>query len=127
MTADDSGDSQSDASPPADQPVEAPGGSETRDAGGTSGRDIEVPLRVYKAITVFTTLFAVATVVGGFILLDQATNRARAAVSEINPLIALLGIALILGGAATYAFSTRFRAEGMGKPKDDTDEDADNG
>ncbi|MFD1589237.1 hypothetical protein ACFR9U_19845 [Halorientalis brevis] len=84
-------------------------------------------MRVYKAVTVFTTLFAVVTVVVGFALLDLATDRARAALSEIDPVLALVGIALILGGAAAYAFSTRFRAEGMGKPKDDTDEDSDNG
>ncbi|WP_136716439.1 DUF7315 family membrane protein [Halorientalis salina] len=97
------------------------------ESGGKSGRDIVVPMRVYKAVTVFTTLFAVATVVGGFVLLDLATDRAQATVSEIQPLVALLGIGLIVGGAAAYAFSTRFRAEGMGKSKDDTDEGSDNG
>ena len=84
-------------------------------------------MRVYKAVTVFTTLFAVVTVVVGFVLLDQATDQARAELTEIDPVLALLGIGLIVGGAAAYAFSTRFRAEGMGKPKDDTDEDSDNG
>ncbi|AQL44570.1 hypothetical protein BV210_14385 [Halorientalis sp. IM1011] len=84
-------------------------------------------MRVYKAITVFTTLFAIVTVVGGFVVLDSATNRATASLSEIQPLAALAGIGLILAGAAAYAFSTRFRAEGMGKSKDDTDEQSDNG
>jgi len=84
-------------------------------------------MRVYKAVTVFTTLFAVVTVVVGFALLDLATDRARAPISEIEPVLALVGIVLIVGGAAAYAFSTRFRAEGMGKPKDDTDEGSDNG
>jgi hypothetical protein len=90
-------------------------------------RDVVVPMRVYKAVTVFTTLFAVVTVVGGFIVLDTATNRARASLSDVDPVLALVGIGLIVAGAAAYAFSTRFRAEGMGKSKDDTDEDSDNG
>jgi len=98
------------------------------DAGGESKtRDVVVPMRVYKAVTVFTTLFAVATVVGGFIVLDTATNRARATLADVDPLLALLGVGLIVAGAAAYAFSTRFRAEGMGKSKDDTDEVSDNG
>ncbi len=90
-------------------------------------RDIEVPMRVYKSITVFTTMFAILTVVGGFVLLDSATNRATASLSDIQPVAALAGVGLIVVGAAAYAFSTRFRAEGMGKSKDDTDESVDNG
>ncbi|WP_336002533.1 DUF7315 family membrane protein [Halorientalis halophila] len=90
-------------------------------------RGVEVPMRVYKAVTVFTTLFAIITVVGGFVLLDSATNRATASLSEIRPVAALLAIGLILVGAAAYAFSTRFQAAGMGKSKDDTDEHTDNG
>ncbi|MFB6083895.1 MAG: hypothetical protein ABEJ94_06600 [Halorientalis sp.] len=84
-------------------------------------------MRVYKAITVFTTLFAIVTVVGGFVVLDSATNRATASLSEIKPVAALFGVGLILAGAAAYAFSTRFRAAGMGKSKDDTDEQSSNG
>jgi len=97
------------------------------ESGDRSGRDVVVPMRVYKAVTVFTTLFAVATVVGGFVLLDTATNRAQADLADVEPLLALLGIGLIVVGAAAYAFSTRFRAAGMGKSKDDTDEVSDNG
>jgi hypothetical protein len=97
--------------------------SETDDA----ARTVVVPDRIYKSVTVFSTLFAVVTVVGGFILLDSATNRATATLSEIDPLGALAGLALILLGAVTYAFSTRFQAEGMGNPKDDADEPSDNG
>lgn len=89
---------------------------------GEGDRDVEVPMRVYKSITVFTTMFAILTVVIGFVLLDSATNRATASLSDIQPLAALAGIGLIVVGAAAYAFSTRFRAEGMGKSKDDTDE-----
>jgi hypothetical protein len=91
------------------------------DAGG-GGRDVLVPLRVYKAVTVFSTLFAVILVLGGFVLLDAATERATAPVDEIDPLVLIVGLASIAGGAAVYAFGTRFRAEGMGTPKDDADE-----
>ncbi|PSP85435.1 hypothetical protein BRC83_02955 [Halobacteriales archaeon QS_1_68_17] len=86
-----------------------------------------VPLRVYKAVTVFSTLFAVLTVVVGFVLLDSATDRARAPLSEIDPVLALVGLGLIAAGAITYAYSTRFRAEGMGNAKDDADEPSDDG
>ncbi|WP_435195535.1 DUF7315 family membrane protein [Natronomonas sp. EA1] len=88
---------------------------------GPSGRDVEVPLEVYKAVTVFSTLFAVVMVVLGFILLDSATQRATAAVDDINVVLAVAGLAAIAVGAGTYAFSTRFRAQGMGKPKDGAD------
>jgi len=112
--------SSDDSSP--DQSPDQPAGARER-----RGRDVVVPMRVYKAVTVFTTLFAVATVVGGFVLLDTATNRATAALDEVQPVLALLGVGLIVVGAAAYAFSTRFRAAGMGKSKDDTDEPSDNG
>jgi hypothetical protein len=92
----------------------------------TNSRDVVVPLRLYKAVTVFSTLFAIITVVGGFIVLDTATNRARASMSELDPWLALGGLVLIGAGAAVYAFSTRFRASGMGKSKDATDESSDN-
>jgi hypothetical protein len=94
---------------------------------GPRGRDVEVPLDVYKAVTVFSTLFAVLAVVVGFVLIDTATNRAQAAVEDVNLLLALLGLGAIALGAATYAFSTRFRARGMGKSKDDDTQDAGNG
>jgi hypothetical protein len=104
-------------------PVDA----DATDVGDSDGRDVVVPMRVYKSITVFTTLFAVFSVVGGFVLLDTATDRARAPLSEVDPILALVGIGLILSGAAVYAFSTRFRADGMGKSKDDTDGGKNNG
>jgi hypothetical protein len=105
----------------ADTPEEEP------EARAEGARDVIVPLRVYKAVTVFSTLFAVVFVLAGFVLLDSATNRATAELSEIDPLLALLGIGLLVGGAAVYAFSTRFRTEGMGKSKDESDEGSDNG
>lgn len=79
---------------------------------------VVVPMRVYKTVTVFSTLFAVVGVVGGFILLDIATNRAAADIGEINPLVALLGVGLIVLSAAVYAFSTRFQAAEMGNAKE---------
>ena len=94
---------------------------------GSSGREVVVPLRLYKTITVFSTVIAVVAILGGFILLDMATDRAQAAASDVSIAVALLGVALILGGAATYAFSTRFRTEGMGNAKDAADEPTDNG
>lgn len=88
---------------------------------GPSGRDVEVPLEVYKAVTVFSTLFAVLAVVGGFVILDSATQRATAAPEDVNVLLAVVGLGAIAVGAGTYAFATRFRARGMGKPKDGGD------
>jgi len=106
--------------------ADADPGTDT-DSDADAARTVVVPDRIYKSVTVFSTLFAVVTVVGGFVLLDSATNRATAALSEVDPFGALAGLGLILLGAATYAFSTRFRAEGMGNPKDDADEPSDNG
>jgi hypothetical protein len=68
-------------------------------------------MRLYKTVTVFSTLIAVVAVICGFVLLDAATQRASASLEEVNPLLALLGLACIAGGGAVYAFSTRFRAE----------------
>jgi hypothetical protein len=106
---------------------DAAGDSGRDDADSGAGRDVVVPLRVYKAVTVFSTLFAVAFVLAGFILLDVATDRATADVSEIDPGLLIVGLAGIIGGAVVYALGTRFRAAGMGKPKDDADEATDNG
>ena len=98
-----------------------------RSSGEGSQREVVVPLRVYKTVTVFSTLFAIASVVGGFILVDVATERASAPASEIDIPIAIVGIGLILAGTVVYAFSTRFRTEEMGKSKDDADEPSSNG
>ncbi|WP_435335514.1 DUF7315 family membrane protein [Haloarchaeobius sp. TZWWS8] len=100
---------------------------ESGESAGPRSREVEVPLRLYKTVTVFATLLAMVGVIGGFVLLDTATNRAQAELSEINVLLALLGLGLIVAGSAIYAFSTRFRTAGMGKSKDDTDEGSDNG
>ena len=102
----------------------AAGDSGVADESGdrSDARDVEVPMRVYKTVTVFSTLFAVIFVLAGFLLLDRATERATAAFSEVDPVLAVLGLLSIVAGAAVYAYGTRFRAEGMGKPKDRSDE-----
>lgn len=94
---------------------------------GNGGRDVVVPLRLYKTVTVVSTLLAVAGVVAGFMLLDAATNAGRAAVADINGPLAVLGLLLIIGGAVVFAYGSRFRAPGMGKAKDDTDEPSSDG
>ena len=120
-TADDaSGQPTTDA--PRTDASERPG---DQSGSGGGGRDVEVPMRVYKTVTVFSTLFAVAFVLGGFLLLDRATDRATASLSEVDPILAVLGLLGIVAGAAVYAFGTRFRAEGMGTPKDRPDEPPD--
>ena len=113
--------------------TDPPSTEATRPSGATTGdgdervRSVVVPDRVYKTVTVFSTLFAVVCVVGGFLLVDEATNRATLPAAEVDPVVALAGIGLIVLGAATYAFATRFRTAGMGKSKDDADELSDNG
>ncbi len=91
------------------------------------GKDVIVPLRLYKTVTVFSTLFAVVFVLAGFVMLDSATNRATAELSEVDPVLGILGLSSLVFGAVIYAFSTRFRTAEMGKAKDDSDEDPDNG
>lgn len=97
-----------------------PDSNERSDA---DSRTVAVPMRVYKIVTVFSTLIAVVGVVGGFVLLDMATNRAQAELAGIDPLVALLGVGLIVISAVVYAFSTRFQATEMGNDKDNGDED----
>ena len=92
-----------------------------------SDRDVVVPLSLYKVVTVFSTLISGAAVVFGFIVLDEATQRASVRFEDIDPLLALLGLFLIGGGGALYAFSGRFRAPGMGTTKNDEDEGSGNG
>lgn len=87
----------------------------------SGARSVEVPMRVYKTVTVFGTLFAVVFVLGGFVLLDVATDRATADIGEVDPILAVLGLLSIVAGAGIYILSTRFRAPGMGSSKDDAD------
>ena len=97
------------------------------DDSGVRGRDVVVPLRLYKTVVVVSTLLAAATVVAGFLVLDAATRAGRAAPDEVNGPLAVLGLALVAAGAAVFAFGSRFRAPGMGKAKDATDEPPDDG
>jgi hypothetical protein len=106
-------------------------------------RDIEVPMRLYKTITVFSTLIAVVTVVAGFLLLDAATLQVsflRAIIAGalgavglsvstglLSTVLAVVGLLVIGVGAGVYTIATRFRAEGMGKSQEDADEDSSNG
>jgi len=115
--------------------------ADSRDDG--RGRDVVVPLRVYKTVTVFSTLIAILGVVVGFVLLDAATIRLsllRRAVlgllgavgvtppeTVLSAALAVAGLAAISFGAGVYVLGTRFRARGMGNPQEDADESSDNG
>jgi len=110
------------------------------DAGG-GGRDVVVPMRLYKTVTVFSTLIAVVCVVFGFMLLDAATLNVSFLGNIVTGGLAVVGVAVddgvlstlfaagglgIIGfGAGVYVVGTRFRAEGMGKSQEDSDEDSD--
>jgi hypothetical protein len=107
------------------------------------GRNVVVPLRLYKTIIVFSTLIAVVAVVGGFLLLDAATLQTSFLRSLLESLLAALGLGVadgilsgilavvallvIAGGAGVYVLGTRFQAEGMGNSQEDADEHSDNG
>ena len=100
---------------------------ERTDVEGPGGGDVVVPLRLYKTVTVFSTLIAIVAILAGFVLLDRGTQRATASPEEVSLPLVALALALIVGGSAVYAFSTRFRTAGMGKSKDGTDEGSDDG
>nr|WP_244531490.1 hypothetical protein [Halogranum amylolyticum] len=100
-------------------------------------------MRLYKTVTVFSTLIAVVSVVVGFVLLDAATlsiSFLRRAIvglfgalgvgvadDVLTAVLALLGLGIIAFGAGVYIVGTRFRARGMGKSQEDSDEEPDNG
>lgn len=71
-------------------------------------RHIDVPMPIFKAVTVFTTLFAVVAIIVALLLIDHGTDRARAPPDEVNVWVTVLGVVLIVLAAAVYAFSTRF-------------------
>ena len=100
---------------------------ERADVEEPGGGDVVVPLRLYKTVTVFSTLIAIVAILAGFVLLDRGTQRATASPEEVSLPLVALALALVVGGSAVYAFSTRFRTAGMGKSKDDTDEQSDDG
>ena len=96
-------------------------------SGRFGAREVVVPLRVYKVVTVFSTLIAVVAVVGGFLALDAATRRASLPASEVDPVLAIVGLLAIAGGGLVYAYASRFRAPGMGTSKNADDQGPDNG
>lgn len=110
---------------------------------GPKGRDVVVPMRVYKLVTVVTTLVAVPLVVVGFMFLDAATLQVSFMRGIVETVLTALGLAIadgvlrgglaviglsIIGvGAVVYVVGARFRAEGMGNAEEDADEDSRNG
>ena len=121
---------------------DADGDAAADTGGGTRGRDVVVPMRLYKTVTVFSTLIAVVCVVFGFMLLDAATLNVSflgnivtgglalvgvtVADGVLSTLFAAFGLGIIGLGAGVYVVGTRFRAAGMGKSQEDSDEDSDN-
>lgn len=118
-TTEDTGDD-----PPADTEEWEPD-DPTRVDDGT----VVVPMRMYKGITVFSTLVATFLVVLGFFLFDAATqagNPIRQVVVWATGLVGIVpssgtlgvgfglaGIAAILLGAGSYVLGTRFKTAEM--------------
>jgi hypothetical protein len=116
-------------------------GSESTETGGR--RDVVVPLRLYKTITVFSTLIAAVCILAGFILLDAATLQMsvlrRLIVTAVEAigvtpdqellggLLAVAGLSLMALGSGVFILSSRFRAAGMGNSQEDADEESTNG
>ena len=119
-----------------------PEDAETQSGSAGTGRDIVVPMRLYKTVTVFSTLIAVVSVVFGFMLLDAATLNVSFLGAAATGAFRLVGVSVADGilstafaiaglsgigfGAGVYVIGTRFRAEGMGKPQEDSTEDSNN-
>ena len=111
--------------------------------GTTGGRDIVVPLRLYKTVVVFSTLVAVGSVVVGFTLIDAATLQVSVVRSlvvvvlsavgvvpdstALSAVLAGLGLSVIALGAGVYTLGTRFRTAGMGNAEADADASDDDG
>lgn len=116
-------------------------GSDSADRRGR--RDVVVPMRLYKTIVVFSTMIAAICIVGGFFLLDAATLQVSVfrrilelgfgaiglGVSDdvLSAVLAVAGLGTIAFGTGVYILGTRFRAEGMGKSQEDSDEESTNG
>jgi len=113
-----------------DEPTAGGDSSPTVDDDPSGRREIEVPLRLYKTVTVFSTLIAIVAVVIGFLLLDAATigtgllRRGVLSVlsvlsltppeSVLSALFAIAGLLSIAVGAVVYVLGTRFKAPEMG-------------
>lgn len=142
------GDSTEPSEPTDEEPSETADGKDAADTEfgpveEAGPRDVVVPTRLFKLVTVATTLLAVPTVVLGFMFLDAATLQtsvARATVlfvvnwlglpveeSVVSILLGFVGIGLIVLGAGIYIVGSRFRAAGMGNAEEDTDEQSTNG
>ncbi|QWC19748.1 hypothetical protein [Halorubrum sp. 2020YC2] len=115
-----------------------PRNEQTGPRDGPSGREVVVPFRLYKAVTVFSTLAAVVTYFVGFTLIDAATLQISFVRTTIVYLLdnagilppedvlvavmAITGVGFIVLGTAVYVLGTRFRGQGMGKSQDDSSE-----
>mgnify|MGYP007091090244 FL=1 len=111
---------------------------DTVSAEATGRRDIVVPIRLYKTITVFSTLIATVCILGGFILIDAATLQVsvlrRLLLSVLagvgltpeqelfSGVLGVGGLSLMAVGTGVFVLSSRFRAPGMGNPQEDSDE-----
>lgn len=100
-------------------------------------------MRLYKTVTVFSTLIAVVSVVFGFLLLDAATLQVgifrrlttwmfgiaglQPATGTLDVLLALAGLGAMAFGAGVYVLGTRFRTQEMGKSQEDSRVESDNG
>jgi len=100
-------------------------------------------MRLYKTITVFSTLIAALSILLGFILLDAATLEVSmlrgvivAAIglvgvtpdqSLLSGLLGVAGLSLMALGSGVFILSSRFRAAGMGNAQEDADEQSTNG
>ena len=82
---------------------------------------------IFKAVTVFTTFFAVMAIIAGLLLIDRGTDRARAPPDEVNLWVTALGVALIVLAAAVYAFSTRFTPAERANDKGDSSQSNNDG
>ena len=105
---------------------------------GPNGREVVVPLRLYKTVTALSTLGAIVTYLIGFVLLDAATLQVSVVRRLLRYLLGRVGIGIagdvltgvlavaavgsILLGTAVYVLGTRFRAQGMGKAQEDSSE-----
>jgi len=94
------------------------------DSRGTR-RHVDVPMPIFKAVTVFTTFFAIGLIIIGLLLVDRGTDRARAPADDIDIWITALGVACIVLAAIVYAFSTRFTPEQRANDKGESSQ-ADN-
>lgn len=110
--------------------------AETPDS-STGRRDVVVPIRLYKTITVFSTLIATGCILGGFIFIDAATLQVSVlrrlllrglAVGGISidqelfsGVLAIVGLSLMAAGTGVFVLSSRFRAPGMGNAQEDSD------